>query len=189
VHRVNPTQIVSRFFDSSAHSLPITFYNRVTPDDADDLPSSTPDTPYYPNKYVYDQSSDSVVSEKTENEVTTLTWQSITTDEYKFDSTLSKTRVKAVWSSDISNWHYPKVFHPGFEYAIWGRDSNDKPWLLYDKVADKAGTEMSYTFSAAAPPAEIIVMIHNPNYPPTPNILYNKPSCWHFLVGKSVNVI
>ena len=178
--RVNSTKIVSRFFDSSAHSLPITFYNRVTP--ATNVPdSSTPDTPYYPNKYTPVED-ENVVSESG----ATVSWDSITTDKYKFDSTLTKTRVKAVWSADISNWHYPKIFHPGFEYAIWGRVNATRPWLLYDKVSDIAGEELSYTFPNAKP-ADVIVMIHNPNYPPTTDIIDDnvnpKPDCWHFLVG------
>ena len=169
--RVNSTQIVSRFFDSSAHSLPITFYNRSTPPTNPSSPH--PDTPYYPG---------AIPISKTES---TISWQTITTNEYRFDSTLSKTRVKAVWSPDISNWHYPKVFHPGFEYAIWGRYS-DGPWYLYGKVPDKPNQEgkIEYTFSVDSAPSKIIVMVHNPNYPPTPDILSNKPDCWHFLVGE-----
>lgn len=185
--RVNPTKVVSRFFDSAAHSLPITFYNRFTPDSSGGSPTES--TPYYPNEYPKVDGTNVVKLTGT-----TLSWKSVVTDKYKFDSALTKTRVKSVWSSDISNWHYPKVFHPGFEYAIWGisevdeSGDGDYDWSLIYKVADIPNSNMTYVSSSLSNFSTIIVMIHNSNYPPTTNILTAtpKPDCWHFLVGEAV---
>jgi len=97
-----------------------------------------------------------------ENNKLVLRWTSLTTKDYKFDSTLTKTRVSTKNSAEISQWHYPKIVDPGFSYVVWGRDTTSLddpsngyalpanpsiPWIKYGVVKDKPSGVMEFVFN------------------------------------------
>ena len=104
-----------------------------------------------------------------ENNKLVLRWTSITTKDYKFDSTLTKTRVSTKNSAEISQWHYPKMIDPGFSYVVWGRDTSTLeqylgadlnqphsyslpdnisiPWTKYGIVKDDPNGVMEFIFN------------------------------------------
>ena len=216
--RSNSTKVSSRFFNSNNHSLPVTYYNKFTttrltgyagaggaqtgfrPDSRNIVYPPT-NSYYWKGSVRLDNDSDNNLDKQKfaawwpvqtlENEYLVLRWTSITTKDYKFDSTLTKTRVATKNSAEISQWHYPKMVEPGFSYAVWGRElpntlrsSKSVSWTKYGVIRDKPGGVMEFVFNdkkrklddipcdvglqSQRDPFQWMITIENSNYEPAP---------------------
>jgi hypothetical protein len=216
--RSNSTKVSSRFFNSNNHSLPVTFYNKFstsskTTFELGQQQGFVPDSRsiIYPPTNVYywkgaawpknnDLDKQRLASwwpiQTLENDYLVLRWTSLTTKDYKFDSTLTKTRVATRNSAEISQWHYPKMVAPGFSYAVWGREfpeyevspppavNPSSVWTKYGVVKDEPGGVMEFVFNdkyrklddfncfingvESRVPFQWMITIENSNYEPPP---------------------